>query len=136
MTRYTVLTSVAAASLVGAVMAASSGCTDNDDRRRRDRVSRSDRGSRDARPGLARIPAGADRIERGKGKWEHEFERDGTLYVYDRTDDRVIYDERVRRDDRFEFDPDDDEMRLNGDRVGGDDLNLRAKHEYEIYFDD
>ena len=133
MTKYPILTSVAAVSMLGAVMAASSGCTDNDDRRRRDRVSRT---SGDARPGLARIPAGADRIERGKGKWEHEFERDGTLYVYDRTDDRVIYDERVRRDDRFEFDPDDDEMRINGDRVGGDDLNLRAKHEYEIYFDD
>ena len=139
---------LAVPALLGALAITGTACEqfggdDDDDRRRdrsRDRISRSDPDDRrddgDRRRGMDQIPSDARRLERGTGEYNHTFQDDGTLYVYDRTDDRVVYRATIRRDDRFTFDPEDDEMRINNDRVGGDDLNLRARHTYEFYFDE
>ena len=134
---------MAAPLLLGAAAVAGVGCEalgldDKDDRRSRDRSRGSERISSrdtDVRGGLSDIPSGARRLDTVRGKeFSETFDRDGTLYVLDRDDGRVVYRGQVRRDDRFSFDPENDEMRINNDRVGGSDLNLRAGHEYEFHF--
>ena len=133
---------MAAPLLLGAVAFAGVGCEalgleDKDDRRSSDRSRGSDRISSrdtDVRGGVGDIPTRARRLDTVRGeKFTETFDRDGTLYVLDRDDGRVVYRGRVRRDDRFSFDPQNDEMRINNDRVGGSDLNLRAGHEYEFH---
>ena len=123
---------------------------EDDDKRDRDRersrgserISREDRDDRgrstsSRRGGMSEIPARARRLESVHGaRFTETFDNDGRLYVYDHDDDRLVYSARVREDERFVFDPAEDEMRLNDKRVGPDDLNLRSAHRYEFYFEE
>ena len=131
------------------------GCEDNDDKysTRRDRDGdgitdrydpRPDRDtvrddavlSRDrvgSRRGLDEIPRDAQRVDTAEGSnIRYEASRDGRVYLYDEDDDRVVYSGSVDRGELFLAEPDDDEISLNGKKLG--DVNLRANHKYRLYF--
>jgi hypothetical protein len=121
---------------------------EDDDKRDRDseptrgseRISRDDPDDRTTSSrggGMSEIPPKARRLESVHGaRFTETFDNDGRLYVFDHDDDRLIYSARVRENERFVFDPAEDEMRLNDKRVGPDDLNLRSAHRYEFYFEE
>jgi hypothetical protein len=114
---------------------------DADDRRdddviiSRDRDRARDRDldrDRDLR-GLAEIPRDAVRVEQGVGETlRYDADRDGRIYVYDQDDDRVVYQGKLYGGEDFVIDPDRDVLSVNGKRL--DDINLRAKHRYRLYF--
>src|SRR4051812_49955181 len=67
---------------------------------------RDDRETRRPARGIDEIPTTANRVDEGGGpRLTYTASRDGTLYVYDADDDRVIYSGGVRSDDRFAMDP-------------------------------
>jgi hypothetical protein len=111
-----------------------------DDDRLDDRISRDrrdqDLDTRDLdrdRRGLDDIPRDAVRVEEGVGQTlRYEAERDGRVYVYDEDDDRVVYSGKLYRGEDFVADPDRDVLSVNGKRLN--DVNLRAKHRYRVYF--
>ena len=86
------------------------------------------------RRGIDEIPTTAARVDEGNGpRLTYRPARDGTLYIYDADDERVVYSGAVRADDRFAMDPADDRATINGRTVLGADLN--PKHRYRLYFD-
>ena len=95
---------------------------------------RVDRDTRRTSRGLDEIPTTATRVDEGGGpRLTFTTSRDGTLYVYDADDDRVIYSGGVRADDRFAMDPADNRATVNGHTVLGAKLN--PNHRYRVYFD-
>ena len=99
--------------------------------------SRDDRLDRDTRRpsrGIDEIPTTANRVDEGGGKrLTYTAGRDGTLYVYDADDDRVIYSGGVRSDERFAMDPANNRATVNGRTVLG--ATLKPNHRYRLYFD-
>ena len=88
------------------------------------------RGSR----GLDEIPRTATRVDEGDAaRLNYTPTRDGTLYVYDADDDRVVLSTRVRRDERFVLDTDANRATIDGRTVLG--TGLSARHRYRLYFD-
>ena len=106
---------------------------------RRDRVgddrlgdSRDDTGR--ASRGMDEVPRTATRVDEGDAaRMSHTPTRDGTLYVYDADDDRVVLSTRVRRDERFVLDTDANRATIDGRTVLG--TGLTARHRYRLYFD-
>jgi hypothetical protein len=102
-------------------------------RRNPDRLDRDTRDTRRSTRGIDEIPTSASRVDEGNGpRLTYSPRRDGTLYVYDADDDRVVYSGGVRADDRFSLDPA-DRATVNGRTVLG--TNLNPNHRYRIYFD-
>jgi hypothetical protein len=84
--------------------------------------------------GLDEVPTTATRVDEGDAaRPTYSPTRDGTVYVYDADDDRVIFSTRVRRDERFVLDPDANRATIDGRTVLG--TGLSARHRYRIYFD-
>jgi hypothetical protein len=84
--------------------------------------------------GLDEIPTTATRVDEGNAtRLTYSPTRDGTVYVYDADDDRVILSTRVRRDERFVLDPDANRATIDGRTVLG--TGLSARHRYRLYFD-
>ena len=100
-------------------------------------IGRSDRGSGGADRGLRgldEVPKTATRVDEGNAaRLTYSPTRDGTLYVYDADDDRVILSTRVQRDERFVLDPDANRATIDGRTVLG--TGLSARHRYRLYFD-
>ena len=115
---------------------------DRQERRERDRAQASDtqapdpvigRRDRSVR-GLDEVPTTATRVDEGTGpRLTYAPTRDGTLYVYDVDDDRVVFSTRVRQDERFVLDPDANRATLDGQTVLG--TGLVPRHRYRLYFD-
>ena len=105
-----------------------------DDVRRDDAVLSRDRDlDRGRLRGLDDIPRDSQRVDTAEGSSiRYEAKRDGKVYLYDEDDDRVVYSGKLFRDERFVADPDEDELSVNGKKLG--DVNLRAKHRYRLYF--
>lgn len=98
--------------------------------------------NRDRRPvdderasrGLDDVPATASRVDEGDGpRRTYSPTRDGTLYVYDADDQRVIFSTRVRADERFVLNPEAGRATLDGRTVLG--TGLSARNRYRLYFD-
>jgi hypothetical protein len=101
--------------------------------RDRDR-DRSPAGSDRSLRGLNDIPTTATRVDEGSGpRLTYSPTRDGTLYVYDGDDDKVIFSTRVRQDERFALDPDANKATVDGRAVLG--TGLSPRHRYRLYFD-
>jgi hypothetical protein len=99
----------------------------------RDR-DRSPAGSDRSLRGLDDIPTTATRVDEGSGpRLTYSPTRDGTLYVYDGDDDKVIFSTRVRQDERFALDPDANKATVDGRTVLG--TGLSPRHRYRLYFD-
>jgi hypothetical protein len=93
-------------------------------------IGRRDRSTR----GLDEVPTTATRVDEGSGPLlSYAPSRDGTLYIYDTDDDRVVFSTPARQDDRFVLDPDANRATLNGRTVLG--TGLVPSHRYRIYFD-
>src|SRR5437868_11498672 len=76
--------------------------------------------------GLDEVPTTATRVDEGNAaRLTYSPTRDGTLYVYDADDDRVILSTRVRRDERFVLDPDANRATIDGRTVLGTGLSAR-----------
>jgi len=79
------------------------------------------------------VPRSARVEAEGKGVLEFRARDDGTVYLYDAEDHRVVDTQRVRDGDRYTVDLDKDNAQLNGRTVF--DRNLERTHEHRIYFD-
>ena len=86
------------------------------------------------RRGMDEIPREAVAVEGGEGKGlRYEPARDGTIYVYDVDDDRVVYVGRLQSKERFVLDPEGNRATIDGTAVFRSDLNPRNR--YRLYFD-
>jgi hypothetical protein len=77
----------------------------------------------------------ADRVASGRGDLTFLADDDGRVYVWDRTDRKIVYESKIRDGDRLVVSPDSDLITNSGS-----DARIRNKldrdHSYEIYFDD
>ena len=86
------------------------------------------------RAGMDEIPRGAVAVEGGEGEGlRYEPSSDGTIYVYDVDEDRVVYVGRVQARERFVLDPSGNRATIDGKTVFRSDLNPRNR--YRLYFD-
>ena len=93
-----------------------------------------DRDTRRPARGIDEIPKTANRVDEGNSpRLTYSPRRDGTLYVYDYDDDKLLYSGGIRADDRFIMDPADNRATVNGRTVLGTKLN--PNHRYRLYFD-
>lgn len=92
-------------------------------------------GSTGRRRGINEIPAEASAVEAAKDRSALTYtpENDGTIYVYDVDDDRLIHVSRVMANERFRLMPEDDVATLDGRPVFRS--NLDPRHRYRLYFD-
>ena len=87
------------------------------------------------RRGINEIPAEASAVEAAKDRSAPTYtpENDGTIYVYDVDDDRLILVSRVMANERFRLMPEDDVATLDGRPIFRS--NLDPRHRYRLYFD-
>jgi hypothetical protein len=78
------------------------------------------------------VPEGSVQVDEGKGRLDYTAKRSGTVYVYDVTQDRLVYQTPVRDGDRVSIDPDANRLELNGRQDV--DRNLRRDDRHRIYF--
>jgi hypothetical protein len=82
------------------------------------------------------VPADARSIAKQTGTNPVNFTapRDGTVYVYDRSEKEMLYSGRVRQGETLELDPMRDKVRLEGRVVMEKDL--RDLNKYQVWFDE
>lgn len=86
------------------------------------------------RAGMDEIPREAVAVEGGEGTGlRYDTARDGTIYVYNIDEDRVVYVGRVQARERFVLDPSGNRATIDGKTVFRSDLNPRNR--YRLYFD-
>ena len=86
------------------------------------------------RAGLEEIPSDAVAVEGGEGTGlRYEPARNGTIYVYDVDEDRVVFVGRLQTKERFVLDPSGNRATVDGKTVFRSDLNPRNR--YRLYFD-
>jgi hypothetical protein len=128
------LTSVFAAAL--AAGCGDSGAEDDyrdRDRRGDERISERPRYDEDARPGREDLPRGAVVVDEGtSGTLRHEPAHSGRAFLYDADDRVVAYESRLRPGERLVINPADDSIKIDGVKDGK--VNLRAKHQYRLYY--
>ena len=78
------------------------------------------------------IPKGAVMVKEGAGEISHKADSDGQIWVYDKDDDRLVYEKRVNRKDELIVDARDNRLTLNGKRETNRDL--KSNHMHRIYF--
>lgn len=84
------------------------------------------------------IPSSANLIREGDGRnINFRAPHDGTVYVYDDDDRRIVYQTRMRDAERFNFNADDRRISIDGREVDDRDFSARinSNHRYQIYFD-
>lgn len=82
------------------------------------------------------VPADARSVAKQDGTQPVNFTapRDGTVYVYDRSEKEMLYSGRVRQGETLELDPRRDKVRLEGRVVMEKDL--RDLNQYQVWFDE
>lgn len=104
-----------------------------------DNVISTDRSARATR-GLDSIPRNADRVDAAAGTsvLDYTAAEDGQIYVYDVTDDRVVWTGELRDGERLIIDPREDTALINGRKISDESLraNFRTGHSYRLYFAD
>jgi len=88
---------------------------------------------RDTDHGDRRLPRNAEPVAQGTGELRWRAPSDGHLYVYDADDDRLLFEQRVRRGDDVDVSPERDRIMLDDRTVYERDLVRR--HAHRIYFD-
>lgn len=115
-------------------LALGAGCTadtlgSNDDRDRTGTRDRSD----DPRDPPVGVPRTARLVDREFDEMTFRAPDDGTMWVVESTNDRVIYTDRVRRGDEFRLEPDRNRATLNGRTVVERDVKSGIRH--RIFFE-
>lgn len=85
----------------------------------------------EARP--SDVPAGAERVMAGSDELNYSASSRGTVYVFDETTDKMIYQTRVVRGDRIRISTEDGDVTLNG-RNAVENVAVRGRA-YEVWFD-
>jgi hypothetical protein len=82
------------------------------------------------------LPARAEPITSNtNGNVNYRADRDGTIYVVDETDNRVVLKQDLQAGDRFFFDGDNGRVEVNGRSLPTTDLDkLDNDHDYKVYF--
>lgn len=78
------------------------------------------------------IERGAVVVEEGAGRLSHEADANGRVWVYDKDDDRLVYDGRMNRKEEIILDARDNRLTMNGKRITERDLKSNNMH--RIYF--
>src|SRR4051812_36889857 len=78
------------------------------------------------------VPEGSVQVDDGKGRLEYTAKHSGTVYVYDVTQDRLVYQTQVRDGDRVSVDPAANRLEVNGRQDVNRDLRRDDRH--RIYF--
>jgi hypothetical protein len=87
----------------------------------------------DAR-GTESIPSRADRVAEGTDqRLTYTAPTDGTLYVYDASDKKLLFSGPLYRNEEFLLNPTGNVIDVNGRKAGT--YNLHTDHRYELYFD-
>jgi len=118
------------------------GDDDNDDDIR---VSRDDRSSRDDDVVLSgdrdvdvagstanKVPKDARVVDSGSGSLTYTAREDGSVYLYDEDARRVVWDARLRQDDRVSVSADDNRVEVNGRSATS--IDLKSDHNFRLYF--
>jgi hypothetical protein len=79
-----------------------------------------------------RIPRSADVVREGYDKLKWTADMDGRFYVYDVTNDRIVYDAPVSRGQELVLDPRKDLLAVNGGTLSAGDIKKDGFH--RIYF--
>lgn len=142
-TRHPLLAALFAASLsfalVGCDMFDSGGSKKSSTRttRRSDDgtvISSGSSSSRGDARGTASIPSRADRVAEGTDqRLIYTAPTDGTLYVYDASDRKLLFSGPLYRNEEFLLNPTGNVIDVNGRKAGT--YNLHTDHRYELYFD-
>lgn len=100
-----------------------------------------DRYDDDEKPAAGDIPRelrNARRVESGQGSLNYNAQDDGTVYVYDRSSQEIVYQGEVERGQRLRMSADDNAITLDGQNRGAQAQRknrLYPNHTYDIYFD-
>jgi hypothetical protein len=95
-------------------------------------IGRSDRGG--SRTTVRDVPSTATRVDAGAGpRLNYTPTREGMLYVVDADDQRLVFSNRLRADERFVLDPEDNRATIDGRTVLG--TGLYPRRRYTLYFD-
>jgi len=84
------------------------------------------------------IPSSANMIREADGRnINFRAPHEGTVYVYDDDDNRLVYQTRMRDGARFQLNADDRRIMIDGDAVNDRNLetDLARNHRYQVYFD-
>jgi hypothetical protein len=99
-----------------------------------DQVISSGSGSHGDARGMDSIPSRANRVAEGKDqRMIYTAPEDGTLYVYDTKDRKLLFSGPLYRNEEFQMVPDGNVINVNGRRAGT--YNLHTDRRYELYFD-
>ena len=100
---------------------------DRDDRDRNDRLDRNDKG---------RVPDTATVVATGRGSRELSYRArdEGTVYLYDSTDDKLVNTFNLERGQTLSISADDGKAVLDGKTISRD-LNTSGRNEYKLLFD-
>jgi hypothetical protein len=80
-----------------------------------------------------RVPKDADVVAQGQGAQMYQADRDGTVYVRDAKNGKVLYRGRLKEGEKFTLDPAKHRATVDGDVVRRE--ITRKGHENQIYFD-
>lgn len=95
--------------------------------------ARERKGNEGDRPQGGGLPHNAQRIERGRGDLAiHAASRDGTVYVYDEDDRRVLYSAELRRGNSFQIFTAKDYVNINSKRAAS--VRFERGHTHGLYF--
>jgi hypothetical protein len=81
------------------------------------------------------VPEGSVQVDEGKGRMEYTAKSPGTVYVYDVTQDRLVYETKVRDGDRVTVDPEANRLEVNGKQDVNRDLQRDDRHRIYFYSD-
>jgi hypothetical protein len=114
--------------LLGSGALAMTGCSDllgndNDNDRSSDRDTTLSRG---------KVPGGAVILDQGKGSLSARARENGTVYLYDVDDQRVVWSGKIKRGPDFAVDLDADRAVIDSEPVYRQ--NLERTHTHRIYF--
>jgi hypothetical protein len=112
-----------------ALGAIGAGCTSDDLGSHNDRGSTRNRSDATADA----VPSSAKLVKRDFGDLTYRAPDDGTIWVVQSSDDRVIYRKAVRRGDEFRLEPDRNRASLNDTTVVDKDVKSGIRH--RIYFE-
>lgn len=79
-----------------------------------------------------RVPRNADIVRDGTDKLKWTADLDGDVYVYDTSEDRIVYTGPIRRNQELVVAPGDDKIYIEQKVVYNEDLRRSARH--QIYF--
>ena len=79
-----------------------------------------------------KVPRDARVVDSGSGSLSYTARDDGSVYLYDEDARTVVWDARLRRDDRVSIDADGNRIEVNG--RSSSNIDLASDHNFRLYF--